>query len=226
MNKKKALTISLTLIALLNTASSSQQVFDLEITLHKNNTAKLNEVTIEEGEPTQYYGNPGNYSFYIEGPDSTKLWQQKRKIHWFIMTNPPTPTETLPIHLKIPYRRKASIFKITNNGNTILRANITKKICTSYDNKCSSYCKGRNLDVDCTCGDNICQEGLNERELCPSDCGVENNTKTSENNTREPEDGRAEIVDTSYNIAILAVIIIAAIAGLLFYLSGKVKIEA
>jgi len=233
-NSFKKPILLLCISALILTVGSAERVFHIEMDLHKNDTAKFNEIELyENGKPSNYYGNPGNYSYYLKNKNEEVLWEEERKFTWFMLSDPPQPIDEIPISKNIPYHSNATIFGLEKNNNTIIEVNIPDKICLNFDNTCSSYCEGKNADVDCTCGDGVCQESSNERELCPEDCGgnsgleetnqQENNPNTG--NSTGPSDG-TEIVDSDQNTNLLLIIGVLAILFAVILASSKVKIEA
>ena len=211
---------------------STQDVFYVQMDLHKNDTGSLDKVRIIDGEAQEYYGEEGPYGFVVEDQSGREIWSQSREISWVILTNPPTATETLPLSLRIPYNKSASSLIVEKNGNSILSFDIAERICELNDD-CNSYCKGKEMVLACTCGDNVCQEDLNERELCPQDCSQSSDTTTEADEQDQSDSGnvsegvdQAEVVDSGTNTGILVIIGILALIGAVILASSKVKIEA
>lgn len=148
---------------------SATQVFYVQLEVHKNETAEIKNIQVIDGEEQDYYGTEGPYNFYAANRNGEVLWSQERKMNWVILTNPPTPTDTLLVSLRIPYNKSASVIGVEKKGDTVIEENITERLC-GYDNACSSYCSGKGVDPDCTCGDGVCQSHENA-EICFEDCG-------------------------------------------------------
>lgn len=224
----KKTTILIILITLITPLTAADQVFHLELTVHSNDTAELESITTFEGQETKYYGEKGEYSFQLIENNSKKIWEQNRSINWMLMTNPPTPINTTPVSLNIPYSKSAEGFKLEKENKSLLNVDLAGHLCKNGDNKCTSFCDGKGLDSDCTCGDGICQESSNEKKTCPEDCSEPESEEEEEQTNQEnrTSDGTEEVVDSSYsNYLIILIVVIATIIGL-FMLSGKVKIEA
>jgi hypothetical protein len=205
------------------TGVGAEQVFKVELTVNKNDTAKLGNITVQEGTERTYHGNKGSYHYYLTDKEGEKLWQEKRTMNWYLFTNPPRPIKSKKVILEIPYEEEALTLKLQKNQRILLNTSLTNRLCSNFDNTCISYCDGKGVDVDCTCGDDICQESTNERELCSQDCSQPQDTRAETNIT---EDQTKEVVDSSYSNYLLIAIIVAAVLIGLFLLSGKVKIEA
>jgi hypothetical protein len=200
--------------------------------LHRNDTGSLDKVRIINGGAHEYYGEEGPYRFVVEDQSGREIWSQSRDISWVILTNPPTATETLPLSLRIPYNKSASSLIVEKNSNTILNLDIADRICELNDD-CNSYCEGKEMVLACTCGDNVCQEDLSERELCPQDCSQSSDTTTDVDEQDRSDSGnvsegvdQAEVVDSGTNTGILVIIGILALIGAVILASSKVKIEA
>lgn len=221
-NTGKITVIILATTALI-TAVGAEQVFHVELTVNKNDTATLENITVQDGTERNYYGNNGSYSYSITDKDGEKLWQEKRTMNWYLFTNPPRPIKSKDVILEIPYHKEALNLILRKNQRTLVNTTLTNRLCTNFDDTCTPYCNGKGVDVDCTCGDDICQESTNEQELCPEDCSQPQDTRPEPNNT---EDKTKEVVDSSYSNYLLIAILVAAVVIGLFLLSGKVKIEA
>jgi hypothetical protein len=147
----------------------AQESFDIEFTLHRNETADLKEFAISDDEADNYYGAEGQYTLQLIDEDQKVLWEQKRKINLVIYSNPPELIDKKVINSNIPFEKNATRFQLTRNGEVILNKNVVQKICT-VSSQCTDYCSFHDASVvACTCGDNTCQSYENA-EVCPQDC--------------------------------------------------------
>lgn len=219
------------LLVLLAGGAAAEKKFMVDSTFYNNTSAEINDVKILNAQRTTPLREVGS-NFTIEALQNDSNISINGPVPLSFITNVRTTKGGYTVQkskvnkmIYLEYSRNITKIQLTINGEVKASFDLIKNFCSSFDDQCISYCNGKGVDVDCTCGDNICQESTNEEELCPQDCTTrENDTETEKNNT---QDGQVkEVVDSSYSTYIL--IIIAAIAVLLaiFLLSGKVKIEA
>lgn len=90
----------------------------------------------------------------------------------------------------LPYKDSAVVAKGFYKDEEVSSIDMTAEICSSNDGTCSSYCKGKDVDTDCTCGNDVCED-LENQELCPEDCG-DNQDVDEQNRGNEQRDGDQE----------------------------------
>jgi hypothetical protein len=161
--------ILFTIAALLVVSGSAQKSFEADITVFKNETAKLDRLEIIESRADKYQGSEGSFTLEAIDSDGKVVWSQSRRINFYLLTNPPTKIDSKTQRYSIPFEKEITGLSLKKDGENIFSANITDRIC-KYDNKCPSYCSGKSVDVDCSCGNEIC-ENHETKELCFEDCG-------------------------------------------------------
>lgn len=143
------------------------------------------------------------------------------------------------VFFRLPYNPKAEFLEISKEENFNTLINIPSNVCKAGSDKCTEYCEGREMVLSCTCGDDICQEDLNEDELCPQDCETpsqpnqqdqegdnEANQEDQSDTVNTSQEQPVEVVDSGTNTGILVLIGILFILVALVLASGKVSIEA
>lgn len=222
--KAKRIAFLVTLTALMISTVTAAEVFETSFEYHKNGTAELNSIEIKEGEPSRFYGT-GNQTEYILTGKNKAIWHEKVKYKWIETTAHVAGefTDEMNVTVRAPYNYSAEKLQIEREGEKVLEVNLTENLC-EFDDKCPSFCSGKQVDLDCTCGDGICQKDLNEREFCQRDCQAQEqeSKNTGNRSSREEPDQVSSPGITVYIIGGILLIVIAFIA---LIMSGKVEIE-
>ncbi|AOV94773.1 hypothetical protein AQV86_02500 [Nanohaloarchaea archaeon SG9] len=226
---KTKILILITALALLTGAASAEKKFLVDATFYDNESAKINNVKILDATRTTALRHVGaNFSIKALSTDKKTEIDGKVPISFtnHVRTSEggyETEKEEIQKNLFLEYQKNITEIKIFYEDEEKASYNLKDNLCCDFDNTCTSYCDGKEVDVDCTCGDEICQKSTNEQELCPEDCSQ---PESSENTESSTEDQTKEVVDSDYSNYLLIAIVIAAVLIGLFLLSGKVKIEA
>lgn len=200
MSKAKLVILALILFS---PNAFSQQSFEVDITVNQNGSAIFEDVELTDDGPEEFHGGSGKYIFKAKNIDGEVLWKQNRSISFFIFTNPPSQIDNKLQSLSIPYKKEIESIELYKDGELILSQEIDKRLC-DLDGECSPYCNGKGLDVDCTCGDKVCQN-VESQEVCPEDCGgLSQGSGNQSSEIPEKSDGG---IDFKYVYILLAVLI-------------------
>lgn len=137
-------------------------------------------------------------------------------------TYPPSDAETsnaTGAELYLPYSREAVRLRVHHAGDLIADVNLVDRLCTA-DGTCSSYCDGRAVDVDCTCGDGTCQ-AVEDAQSCAADCVTSRPGGGDDGGGDGGTDGGGGGLDTG-TIALYLVVGLVAV-GLIVYLARRVE---
>lgn len=232
---KKALTITLIAVLAVSLASGATfgKSFKIDFVVESDGGMEIDEISITRAERSPE--RTGNYSLELKDKNNDTVYSYKFDPEFQTsghtvgsgrrLNATGSEVQRRRMGFWLPYNRSATKIVGKYSGEIITSVSLTEELCQINDGKCSSYCDGKRVDVDCTCGDDICQESTNERELCAQDCSTPENDQEFQQNTSS-EDQVKEVVDSSYsNYLLIAVVIVAVLLGL-FLLSGRVKIEA
>jgi hypothetical protein len=234
----------LILLIFLSGAAHAEDKFRVDATFYNNSSAEINNLQIVEDADRTTALNRGEFSLIKTDRDGRRLTVGKLPVDFtgYVRTQEGGLTyEKNSINKIIYLNYSKDIIKLhlNTNGEDKASYNIIRNKCKSSDGLCRSYCKGKKVDVDCTCGDDICQEDLNEDELCPQDCETPSqpNQQNQEGDNEANQDDQSdtvntsqeqpvEVVDSGTNTGILVLIGILFILVALVLASGKVSIEA
>lgn len=237
MKKSSTLILILILASSLTAGASFGKSFKVDLTVHKDGDVDIHDfsITRTERSPEQ----SGNYSLSLEDNANQTLYKYEFSPEFQTsghtigsgdqLNETGSKAQERRMSFWIPYNKSATKIVGRHKGETVVKKSLTKKLCQNFDGTCSSYCDGKGIDVDCTCGNDICQESTNEKELCPQDCSDTGSEEPEEENTepnKTKKDQTKEIVDNKYSNYLLILIIVATVLVGLFLLSGKVQIEA
>ncbi len=204
----KKITLIFFIIVVL-TAVSGQKSFEAEINVFNNNTAKFNGLNIVDEQAESYQGGSGSYILEAKNSNGDVIWSQNRSINFFLFTQPPTELDNKIQSFSIPYNKNITRLELRKNGQSLISISLEDQLC-EYDRKCSAYCKERGVDIDCTCGDGVCQEHENA-ELCSDDCST-SSVENTEPSDKEGEDGSS--FQWTY---ILVGVLIAGLVAVIFW---------
>lgn len=226
---KKKLMLTLIILTLLLGTVSAEEKFLVDATFYNDNSAEINSVKIIDASRTTSLRHVTE-NFTIQGVNKENQSLKQGSVPLSFINYVRTTEggyeeekERITKRIFLEYNRNITKIKILHEGTEKAEYNLITNLCSNFDNTCISYCDSKGVDVDCTCGDDICQKPTNEKELCPEDCSIPQDSESVENST---ENQTKEVVDSNYSNYILIAIIVAAVVVGLFFLSGKVKIEA
>jgi hypothetical protein len=231
---KKALTIILILVLATSAVSGATfgKSFKIDLTVESDGDMEIHNFSITRAERSPQ--QTGNHSLEFQDKQNNTVYSYNFDPEFQTsghtvgsgdqLNGTDSEAQKRRMGFWLPYNKTATKIVGKYDGEVVSEISITQKLCQNSDNTCSSYCSGKGIDVDCTCGDDVCQESTNEQELCPQDCSTPKNNPGNQENSSE--DQTREVVDSSYSNYILIAVIVAAVLVGLFLVSGKVKIEA
>lgn len=170
---KRTVLLILIFIAIIP-AISAQQKFKVDADFYKNNSAEIKDVKILDAtRNTNFRKVRENFSLkgYSNGSEVFS-GVVPLSFETYIRTEnggAELTQEKISKSLYIDYNSDIDKFSLIHQNETLDSFLLEKNLCV-YDGKCSSYCSSKDLDPDCTCGDNVCQDFENE-EICAEDCG-------------------------------------------------------
>jgi hypothetical protein len=144
----------------------AEDVLSLYLDVYKNDTVILEELKIIPGKPTQYM-TPGDYTLQITDVENKIIFEKSIGLNFLIMTDPPTPTDTSYINIRIIYEPQMSNLKLLHGENEIFSKKIV--ICNN-DGICENFESYLSCPSDCPLSsiDGIC---INDRDgVCDPDC--------------------------------------------------------
>lgn len=244
MNQKKLLLMILAGAALSGNVTSVEETttrFYLELNFTQANDtvgAAVDQVEIRSATTTSsLYELSEDVEVEVLAQNTTVLFSAPVPVSFVEYTNtyPSSATEDAAFTqstLYLPYQPNAAAIQFTHDNRIISKVNLTRRICVP-DGTCSEYCSGREADIDCTCGDGICQSSTNEKELCLQDCretaSTENNSESSsesqeiDGSAESSAGSQADEGEGSDNFLIYG--LIGFLAFLLILIARKVRVE-
>lgn len=155
------------LICLLSIATASaQEVVSIEMTIHKNDTATLNEALVVDGQAS-YYQWESDYEIQLLDESASVIYQSPVGVTFLIMSNPPVPTDQIELLHKAPFNDSMRTVRLLKHNQSIFEQELQlcnkNGICDSYETylSCPDDCP---LDEQ----DGVC---LNDHEgICDPDC--------------------------------------------------------
>ncbi|MDY6788386.1 MAG: hypothetical protein SVV03_00315 [Candidatus Nanohaloarchaea archaeon] len=213
---KKKLIIALMLVLMASAVSAKS--FHLKVRFFQDKNPEVRSFgTDQESRLSGFYRLGGeNYSVVVESAEGEILFSGVIPLdlvsHGYTSNGSSIQeVENITKDLWLPYDRDGEILRIEQDGETVEQVDIPGRLCRN-DGSCSSYCSGREIDPDCTCGDGTCQSSLNEEEICPKDC----------QGAGEGEGGEE---DTGLSTALIYLVVIGLAAGLIAYLVKRVRVD-
>jgi hypothetical protein len=211
-----------------------------DVTFYEDSSPPVvEEITLIDSENSMSYYQAGEPYEVSLGNEKGDIWRKSIPISFNVIyqerRNGSYGSDTVnekQERLLMPLYLNATHMKFYYSENMIKKVSIPERICKSQQS-CSRYCSGKEANLGCTCGDNVCQEDLNERELCPQDCSQSSDTTKDVDEQDQSDSGnlsegvdQPEVVDSGTNTGILVIIGILALIGAVILASSKVKIEA
>jgi hypothetical protein len=220
-------------------ALSPTKTFGIEASFTQSGEASIQNLSLVETRrtPSSLYDTGNDFSLKLQGENGTIKQGPipvsfSSPIGTFNSTDKRAYKENVTVLLRFQYNRNVETAQIFSKGKLIASKSFSSEICDSKEG-CRDFCKGKEANLGCTCGDNVCQEDLNERELCPQDCSQSSDTTTDVDEQEQSDGGnfsesvdQNEVVDSGTNTGILVAVGILALIGAVILASSKVKIEA
>lgn len=190
--------------------ASSDSVFDISLSLHKNGSAELTSFKVIEGR-TLLPQISGDYLLKITGKNDEVLsetsFSAQFETHEDLIVDGKRQAkdvllDKIDVHLRLPFNANAKQLELYKKDALLLLhtmqlcdndKNCEKSGAENYfscptdcssgssdgycdgvlDGKCDPDCIVKDLDIDCTCDNKVCDARENEK-LCPQDCKVKN----------------------------------------------------
>ncbi|MDY6778070.1 MAG: hypothetical protein SVU32_05350 [Candidatus Nanohaloarchaea archaeon] len=223
--KKTAPLLILILLGSIGLGANIEQVFIVSFDLNRTFQTENVNIAIEPGDPSIPGHGNGRYWSNLLDSDNRTIFTSKTLIQFQRLHIIGGITNISEIHFmaRLPYNSNATWFRIQNSTNhTKVAINLQNRLCIADDGACSSYCSGRKVDLDCTCGNNIC-DAIEQATTCQPDCGAPPNDTTTEPVDRPGGDGEQQEA-LPVNPLIFGVILLIA-GGLLYYLAREVEVQ-
>lgn len=171
-------------------AAQTQEVFSAQFDIDRD--GNVSDILLDTTTDTvSLPQGDGNYSVALIADDGRTFYEESFHISFIryaIAGGREEVNETV-VNMRIPYERNATSIEIRKHDNVLETIALPERLCVN-DGTCRSYCDGRGIDIDCTCGDSVCQEHESE-ELCPQDCdpdyGEPNEEETTNNDTQDDD---------------------------------------
>lgn len=193
MKRTTVLMAGILMLSMSGLGATYGESFAIDMTLHKNGSIFVHDVSITVTEWSE--SQDGNYTIELVDESDSTIRTHSLNPNFQMsghtvgsgsnLNGTSSETEKRRVGVWVPYNETAVTIEGYYRDTLVTTISIPEKACTSNDGSCSSYCDGRGIDVDCSCGDGTCQSHESE-ELCPQDCdpdflgGEENDTDTSE----------------------------------------------
>ena len=184
------------ILSLIPLVHASETILFIQLEVYKNDTVILNNLKVMNGQPTPYIIS-GDYRLQLLNADKKVFIEKFIKINFLLMTEPPIPLNSSPLHLRVIYDPAMIYLRLLRNETEIFFKEINtcneNDLCESLESylSCPSDCpldspdgicikdKDGICDPDCIedtdpdciiCGDGKCDQG-ETRENCCVDCG-------------------------------------------------------
>ncbi|MBI4399281.1 hypothetical protein HY570_00895 [Candidatus Micrarchaeota archaeon] len=204
--------------AVLLTSVFAVKVIEVDLVVFKNDSAKLAGLRVIDGEPTDR-GNVGDYVLRVEDINNKSIHEEKFNLNFFVGELKKS-VDSKVVSRRILFSPAANRIVLLHNNKTVFEKEIfnvfcnSDKKCNNLENhfSCASDCKSGTKDnycdgvidgicdidcsligdLDCHCGNKICEGDLKEdRKTCAKDCvvnvSVENVTNVTTTNVAEEE---------------------------------------
>ena len=129
----------------------SEKVLNIELEVYKNDSVIPKSIMPMDGNPTIYVV-PGDYRLVLLNPEGEIILEKPIEISFIVMTDPPTPIDSYPLSLRLPYNPEMRILKLFNGDKEIFSTTID--VCNN---------------------DGVCQIGYENFLSCPDDCPLDKN---------------------------------------------------
>jgi len=202
-------------------------IFVVDFTLTRNNTVNMSQVAMTDGESTDFGSHDAqepNYRLTVAAANGSVLFAQGLKIDFTVYPYPQEPrtVDDRDFYWRLPYMADAHHIELRDveTAETVFRINLTDRFC-GFDQACSGFCDGKEVDVDCTCGDGVCQD-IENTEPCGDDCGDQSSGTSGGSGGIGGGDGQGEI-----DIVVMGMVVLIAmvIGTAVVYLWREVAIE-
>jgi hypothetical protein len=212
-------------------ATAAQEIpskkFYTEITLH-NNTSKTPDIhtvdIVTSGKTSNLYPLGYNYSVTLED-ENTVYFRKNIPVTFTGLTVTPRGLYNTTKELWLPYYQNATMLTVRYDGKVLRRYDMSLRLCEQTDGICSQYCLGKQVDLDCTCGNNACEEIENDRN-CPLDCLSDEDRQNVDNDNTGNGGGDDQNSTPRIGFSLWMLIpLILILGGIMYYLYREVEIK-
>ncbi|MEM4347059.1 MAG: hypothetical protein QW802_00525 [Candidatus Altiarchaeota archaeon] len=144
-----------------------EKVLNIDLEVFKDDSVKVNKIILMEGNPTVYI-SPGEYKLRILDYENNVIEEIPINLVFMVMTDPPKPTDSAFINLRLPYKQEMQTLKLFNKDMEIFSTKI--QLCNN-DNVCDiNYENFLSCPEDCPLDkkDGICIKEADK--ICDPDC--------------------------------------------------------
>lgn len=165
--KKTCLAFFVLVLACLASAAVPQKVFEIDLTISKNNTAELSSIKTAKGFPTESDAQ-GNYLLKIFDAEGKEL-SSARFIVYFFSGEPFTATDTSFAKIFLPFDSNADSMVLEKDSKELLEIGLKELVCNS-NAKCEENETFLSCPKDCSLDkpDGICIAETDN--VCDPDC--------------------------------------------------------
>lgn len=164
------------LLLLAGSGTAAQETARLYIIVEADGTLSIDSITPRTTTTRIDSGSVNaSHSLRVEARNTTDTYYTKTVPLAFTGTTPTGEQENLSsvaYHVNVPLQENTSNILFFINGERVQSLSteaLVSGICKGTDNTCFAFCDSKNLDLDCTCGDNVCQASF-EKGVCTMDC--------------------------------------------------------
>lgn len=177
MRHGRLLILALLLVTLSQGAAAQEAKLRTTIVAHRNGSIDFGGFTVENSSNTHVsYPTETEDTYMIRLTDGKETIYSGRVLLSFL-TPGQTPTgqstsfrQAVNKTLWLPYTGETTEIYLEKKQETVASVDLVSELCVKDDGICPRYCRGKRVDPDCSCGNQVCDEKANEDRFCPEDC--------------------------------------------------------
>lgn len=151
--------------------AAAQRVADVDMIVYENDTVVLYGMKVYEGKLRSFLeSNRTDYLLKMTDDDDRTTDEVRLPVLFYVMTNPPQPTDAVPVSATLVYNDRWKTLQVYHNGSLIFQENIEDYFCDD-DRSCEPPNENAvSCPVDCPPGgaDGWCQPDPDG--ACDPDC--------------------------------------------------------
>ncbi len=218
---------------------TTYEIFVVDFVLYSAGGGEWNEVDVQEGTTlslSEYAadGVPITHQIVITDREGEELWSQDLGISFEVHPygGEHYERDEREFYWRIPYFQDAKTITVYESvqeddvGREVVFAiDLEDELC-GYDRACPGFCDGKQIDLDCTCGDGTCHDHETE-ENCPDDCKEGFTEYVEQATERGPGDYEASAEEDRRGVMITVsiLIVLLLVGGLTVFLWKRTEIE-
>lgn len=183
-------------IPVVTAQNGDSTVFTLDVTLYSEGGGELRDYAMESGYADKFRGHDAyepTHRLVVTDRNGEQVFTQdlhvRFEIHPYGQEHYPVPERNFTWQL--PYHEDAKNITLydlpydaghnhsehdhstddTGERETVFSIDLEEEFCQS-DGECPAFCDGKGVDIDCSCGDGLCQPHESE-DTCPEDCAAD-----------------------------------------------------